>query len=209
MKNRPADNYNPTQYRIVEAALRVFAEHGFHEATYSQITKEAGVARGLAHYYFPSKEELLVAILDEAQYRLWEMFEKLKQIKSPRKRLRVFLEHNFQLLREEADFFILMYRLALLKELPPAARERFETIYTDSIEFTSVLLYENKFPNPIENAQLLIAQLDGIGIDYLFLKEKFPLETMEKMLIRQYMDLVKKYKQKYQARQRAKRKTEQ
>jgi len=195
VKERPAARYNPTQYRIVEAALRIFAEHGYHEATYAQITREAGVARGLAHYYFPSKEALLIAILEEAQHKMQEMFDALTQIPSPRKRLRVFLKQNFTLLREEADFFVLLFRLALLKQLPEAALARLEEIYTDSLEFLSVLLYENQFPHPIENAQLLIAQLDGIGIDYLVLKEKFPLEKIEKMLIRQYMDMVRQYRQ--------------
>jgi len=55
--------------KILAAALEVFAEKGFNGATITDITTRAGVSRGLASYYFPSKhllvEELLAAYLDQ------------------------------------------------------------------------------------------------------------------------------------------------
>jgi TetR/AcrR family fatty acid metabolism transcriptional regulator len=51
--------------RILEAALRVFARSGFHVASVDDIVREAGVARGTFYLYFPSKQELLGALLDE------------------------------------------------------------------------------------------------------------------------------------------------
>ncbi|HEX2131544.1 MAG TPA: TetR/AcrR family transcriptional regulator [Actinophytocola sp.] len=49
--------------RILGAALEVFAEKGFHNATISDITARAGVSRGLVTYYFPGKHELVVELL--------------------------------------------------------------------------------------------------------------------------------------------------
>ena len=46
------------------AAVEVFSEKGFHDATISDITARAGVSRGLITYYFPGKNDLLVAFLD-------------------------------------------------------------------------------------------------------------------------------------------------
>lgn len=57
-----------SRQKILSAAMEVFAEKGYHGATITEITKRAGVSRGLASYYFPSKhllvEELLDAYLD-------------------------------------------------------------------------------------------------------------------------------------------------
>jgi AcrR family transcriptional regulator len=54
--------------KILAAALEVFAEKGYHDATISEITARAGVSRGLLTYYFPGKQrlvdELLVRYLD-------------------------------------------------------------------------------------------------------------------------------------------------
>ncbi|MFI6339349.1 helix-turn-helix domain-containing protein [Streptomyces sp. NPDC050535] len=41
--------------RMLAAALEVFAEKGYHEATISEITARTGVSRGLLTYYFPGK----------------------------------------------------------------------------------------------------------------------------------------------------------
>jgi len=50
--------------RILAAAVEVFTEKGFHDATISDITARAGVSRGLITYYFPGKNDLLVEFLD-------------------------------------------------------------------------------------------------------------------------------------------------
>jgi len=45
--------------RIVEAAMRVFAEKGFFNATIDQVARVAGVSKGLVFWYFRSKDELI------------------------------------------------------------------------------------------------------------------------------------------------------
>jgi TetR/AcrR family transcriptional regulator, fatty acid metabolism regulator protein len=51
--------------RIIESALRIFAEKGFQDATISEISKAAGVSDATVYEYFKSKEELLFAIPEE------------------------------------------------------------------------------------------------------------------------------------------------
>jgi TetR/AcrR family transcriptional regulator, fatty acid metabolism regulator protein len=48
--------------RIMETALRIFAQKGFQEATISEISREAGVSEATIYEYFGSKEDLLFAI---------------------------------------------------------------------------------------------------------------------------------------------------
>jgi AcrR family transcriptional regulator len=55
-----------SQQRILQAALRSFAERGYEGTTIAQIAERAGVARGLVSYYFPAKEQLLQALLGQA-----------------------------------------------------------------------------------------------------------------------------------------------
>ncbi|GAA1274246.1 TetR family transcriptional regulator [Planotetraspora silvatica] len=50
--------------RILAAALEVFTEKGYHNATISDITARAGVSRGLITYYFPGKQNLVDNLLD-------------------------------------------------------------------------------------------------------------------------------------------------
>jgi TetR/AcrR family transcriptional regulator, fatty acid metabolism regulator protein len=47
---------------LLDAAVRVFAEKGYHAARVGDIAEEAGVAYGLLYHYFRSKEEVLETI---------------------------------------------------------------------------------------------------------------------------------------------------
>ena len=51
--------------KILEAARRVLGRKGYARATISEVAKEAGVSRGLLHYYFKSKEEMLARVMRE------------------------------------------------------------------------------------------------------------------------------------------------
>ncbi|MBW7458504.1 TetR/AcrR family transcriptional regulator [Paenibacillus sepulcri] len=62
--------------RIIGAAVKVFAETGFHGSQVSKIAREAGVADGTIYLYFKSKEDILVSLFRE---RLGELIGKLKE----------------------------------------------------------------------------------------------------------------------------------
>ena len=49
---------------ILEAAIKVYAEKGFHAATIKDVAAEAGVADGTIYNYFASKMALLMGILE-------------------------------------------------------------------------------------------------------------------------------------------------
>jgi AcrR family transcriptional regulator len=50
--------------RILAAAEELFAEHGFEATPISRIADRAGVPKGLVHYYFTRKPDLLEALVD-------------------------------------------------------------------------------------------------------------------------------------------------
>ncbi|MGB2940326.1 MAG: helix-turn-helix domain-containing protein [Candidatus Dormiibacterota bacterium] len=53
-----------TRARIVDAAFRSLVDGGYHDTTIKDIADEAGIATGLAHYYFDNKDDLLLAALE-------------------------------------------------------------------------------------------------------------------------------------------------
>jgi AcrR family transcriptional regulator len=50
--------------RILAAAEELFADRGFDATPTSQIAERAGVPKGLVHYYFKRKPELLAALVE-------------------------------------------------------------------------------------------------------------------------------------------------
>ena len=55
---------------IIEAAAALFVEKGCRETTVKDITKRAGIAQGLFHYYFKSKDEVLAAVVQMMSQQL-------------------------------------------------------------------------------------------------------------------------------------------
>lgn len=60
---RPSNTQQRKQ-EIVDALLRVMAVHGYEKASIQVIAKEAGLAPGLIHYHFKTKQDILLALVN-------------------------------------------------------------------------------------------------------------------------------------------------
>jgi len=57
-----SENSSLVKEKIIQAAMKVFAEHGFFKAPVRLIAVQAGVSKGLIFWYFRSKNELIKEI---------------------------------------------------------------------------------------------------------------------------------------------------
>ena len=64
---------------ILNAAVRVFSQKGFHRCRISDIATEANVAYGLVYHYFDNKEEILNTIFDENWGLLTKVIEQVDE----------------------------------------------------------------------------------------------------------------------------------
>ncbi len=55
----------PKYRQIIDAAVIVIAENGYHQAQVSKIAKQAGVADGTIYLYFKNKEDILISVFNE------------------------------------------------------------------------------------------------------------------------------------------------
>lgn len=53
-----------TRIKILQAAFSVLSRQGYENTSIKDIAEEAGVAQGLVHYYFKSKQLLVLAVLE-------------------------------------------------------------------------------------------------------------------------------------------------
>jgi AcrR family transcriptional regulator len=60
---------------IMQSALKVIAEHGFHGAPMATIAEEAGVAAGTIYLYFESKDVLITELYSELEGKLIETLQ--------------------------------------------------------------------------------------------------------------------------------------
>lgn len=58
----------PKYKQIIDAAVIVIAENGYHQAQVSKIAKQAGVADGTIYLYFKNKEDILISVFNEKKW---------------------------------------------------------------------------------------------------------------------------------------------
>jgi TetR/AcrR family transcriptional regulator, fatty acid metabolism regulator protein len=87
----------PKFRQIIDAAVVVIAEHGYHQAQVSKIAKQAGVADGTIYLYFKNKEDILISLFQE---KMGSFIEKIEQaiagVSSPLEKLYVLVEKHFE-----------------------------------------------------------------------------------------------------------------
>lgn len=87
--------------RILSAAERIFARHGFFAARVSEIAKEAGVADGTIYLYFKSKDDLLISLFERRMTQVNEALRAAVAAVPPAQQLRTFIQTYLQLLAAE------------------------------------------------------------------------------------------------------------
>ncbi len=98
-------NPDRTRRRILQAAIRLFATHGFHAVSVDQIVGRARVNKRMVYHYFGSKDALFEAALSEVYQRIESIeFHAVERGRSPREKLSRLLESYFEFLDEEPEF---------------------------------------------------------------------------------------------------------
>ena len=95
---------------LVLAAYREIAEHGFEGLRTREVASEVGVNIATLHYYFPTKESLIQAVLDHAMGRFRTT---LAPHGSPSDQLRNYLRAVRKLMLDEPELGAVMAELAL------------------------------------------------------------------------------------------------
>jgi len=111
--------------QILAAALEVVAEHGFHGTPTRELARRAGVSEALVFRHFPTKENLIRAILADVGFeeRIQFMESHLVHM-PPRQALKTIAEHLLTNLRERPDLFRVVFFGIL--ETPHLAREFYQ-----------------------------------------------------------------------------------
>ena len=112
VKNELAtDKGEQTRSQIFSSALELFRERGFDPTTMQEIATRAGVAKGAAYYYFPSKEALIQAYYETVQTeqeRLCADFFATNKVLKPR--LHLALHSKLDLARNDRNLLGVVFR---------------------------------------------------------------------------------------------------
>jgi TetR/AcrR family transcriptional regulator, fatty acid metabolism regulator protein len=84
---------------ILDASIKIIAQHGYHRAKISSIAEQAGIATGSVYLYFKNKEAILLTIFDQLWVGLTDNLRStVKQTDiDPSKKLDLVIDHFFDI----------------------------------------------------------------------------------------------------------------
>jgi AcrR family transcriptional regulator len=177
---------------ILEAAEHVFGETGFHAATTEMVARRAGVSKGLVFNYFPTKDDLLAALVSR---RLNEQLAYWKEIDfrgAPGTKLRQIADLALDCAAAQPQAHRLYFSLLLQPGASTAVQAAVDALKPGIAQYYNVLegiFSELGSPAPRAQAYAFQAALGGIAqtlaIQPALIKrpELFPLETIKDELV--------------------------
>ncbi|MGB7684812.1 MAG: TetR/AcrR family transcriptional regulator [Solirubrobacterales bacterium] len=98
--------------RIIDAMRDSVARRGAAGSTFEHVAREAGVSRGLLHYYFGTKERLLVEVARrDTELRVTRLDERLGEAKTADDVLDALVSSLTEMIENEPGYFLLLYEL--------------------------------------------------------------------------------------------------
>jgi AcrR family transcriptional regulator len=186
-KNTKYQQKENKRIQILETALKVFARHGYDGSTIEMITKEAGIAKGLLYTYYKNKEELLEQLI---VYGLKKAGAFLDQTTSGqldnKEAFATSLRNMVQLFQRDADF----WRLYMMLVLQSNTAEKFQSeakIFMEAyLGIYATYFQHKKCPNPMAEAMLFGAVLDGLMIDLMVTPGDYPVNEVLELIIEKF-----------------------
>jgi AcrR family transcriptional regulator len=168
--------------RIVDAMRESVAARGAAGSTFDHVAREAGVSRGLLHYYFGTKERLLVEVVRrDSEIRLAALAASLGDARTADDFIDALVRSLEQLIGRDPGFVVLMHELFTLSrrneeiagELATLARVA-RTDIAASLEAKQAEGVVRLGDEPDAVAGVLLALADGLALRFLIEPELDP-----------------------------------
>jgi AcrR family transcriptional regulator len=182
----------PTSEAILAAACRVLVRRGVDATRIADIAREAGTSTGTVHYYFETKDDVLLAALEWANERPYtRVDELLGREADDLARLATLLELSIPYPgppREEWIFFLELWGLILHRpELLGAGEStdsRWRSYFFDVVRSGTANGVFRPLAPPDEVADRLVALVDGLGLKAVLGGSWMTPQRMREILLR-------------------------
>lgn len=114
---------------ILEAALAVFSDLGYTQATLNDVAERVGVTKGCLYHYFESKERLLLELIQDRIGTVVVANAALSSAEGSRHEvLRMFLERLWKHFQEPGQIEVAILAVTELPKVPEAGRMLYEVM---------------------------------------------------------------------------------
>ena len=92
--------------QIVRATVDCITKYGYHNFSMQDVARTAGVSKGIIHYYFLNKDELMMSVLDQVAGDIERVLaSEMSSITDSKRKLEVFIEVCFDIVRSTKEYY--------------------------------------------------------------------------------------------------------
>jgi AcrR family transcriptional regulator len=165
--------------RIISAAVKILADKGYDNATIADISDAAGISRGLPHYYFKDKEDLVIKALETSTSEMIRSSVSRIQGESIEELIENITEIHKRNLQEHPAFYAFLFEMwsagRRSKKIGSMFRQSQDDVVATLIKELegSLKIASELTPEQIEAlSRLIIALTDGTAFQLIIRPEK-------------------------------------
>jgi AcrR family transcriptional regulator len=180
-----------TRQRLIDAAARLFARHGYTASSVAAIGEEAGVSRGLVNFHFTTKENLLHAVIEQLVGELEGQMFPPDPPAAPLQALAVLVDAHRRFLTEQPEQARLLFRLQAEALNPALGVKAFAALHERWLERTRPWWEQALADGEIDPAldhnavtTFTIGALRGIALEWLLAPDGVDIDSAYAHLLR-------------------------
>ena len=187
----------PKYKQIIDAAVIVISENGYHQAQVSKIAKEAGVADGTIYLYFKNKEDILVSVFREKMSIFVNNLEDiLEKNVGTSEMLQKMIQNHFHVLHEDRHLAIVTQ--LELRQSDKKLRLRINEVLKEYLDLLDVILKAGMEKGDLDNTidirlarQMVFGTIDETITSWVMNDQKYDLMEVAPKVHRLVMKAMK------------------
>jgi len=170
---------------ILDTALNLFANKGYHVSSISMIAKEAGISKGLLYNYFESKESVLFSLIEDYTNMLGSLMNPNNDDEISNEEMEGFLYLMTESMSKQNVLWKLYFQLSMQSDVIEIIKQKVNS--SDSLAKYSSLMFKyfvERFENPFQEMLFFSSLIKGYCLQYVLAPEMFPENELKLFLDR-------------------------
>jgi|TARA_B100000315_G_C14321420_1_gene470954 AcrR family transcriptional regulator len=173
--------------QLLDATFECIATQGYGNFSLQDVAERASVSKGIIHYYFRDKEELLLLVLDRLTQHLDDLVNrKADTDRTPQGRICAIFDGSFEVVQQKVDFFHVFFDFCGQATKKKDMQEITHTLYAKYRRRTQWVIEDGiaqgifRQVDVAKVSTILVGAVMGICLQYILDKEAFSLSEVQK-----------------------------
>ncbi|MBE7519478.1 MAG: TetR family transcriptional regulator C-terminal domain-containing protein [Thermoflexaceae bacterium] len=184
--------------QITDATIAVMARNGWNETSIDEITREAGVSRGLVSYHFRDKSELLSGVLARCQESFDEAVARgVAEGQDVLERLRIIIRVAIELVKTDPVNYEVFLHFTASARSDPELGDQIRKLWAGYRAATASAIRYGQLKglirpdiDPDATAAMEISTLIGLALQWLLDPDAYPLEEAARETEEMFMSFI-------------------